>query len=58
MLDRSDKPLLTPNLHWEREAFFPNRVLANGWIQWPDKRIWVYYGAVDSGEDLAELVVL
>ncbi|MDB5239378.1 MAG: glycosidase [Spirosoma sp.] len=57
VLDRSKEPLLTPDLLWEREGFFPNVVFANGWIQWPDKRIWVYYGAADSGVGLAELIV-
>ncbi len=61
VLDRSDTPLLTPELSWEREGFFPNVVFSNGWIQWPDGsdkagQIWVYYGAADSGVGLAELV--
>lgn len=61
VLDRSETPLLTPDLVWEQEGFFPNVVFSNGWIQWPegsDKagKIWVYYGAADSGVGLAELV--
>ena len=56
VLDRSDEPLLLPELIWERDGFFPNVVFSNGWIQWPDGRIWVYYGAADSGVGLAELV--
>ena len=61
VLDRSSLPLLTPELVWEREGFFPNVVFSNGWIQWPDGsdkagQIWVYYGAADSGVGLAELV--
>ena len=56
VLDRSDMPLLTPELPWERVGFFPNVVFSNGWIRWPDGRIWVYYGAADSGVGLAELV--
>ena len=61
VLDRSNHPLLTPDLVWEREGFFPNVVFANGWIQWPAGhpnagQIWVYYGAADSGVGLAELV--
>ena len=56
VLDRSDVPLLTPELPWERVGFFPNVVFSNGWIQWPDNRIWVYYGAADSGVGLAELI--
>lgn len=60
VLDRSEVPLLTPELPWERVGFFPNVVFANGWIQWPDGgdragKIWVYYGAADSGVGLAEL---
>ena len=62
VLDRSDVPLLTPDLPWEREGFFPNVVFSNGLIQWPDTapadragKIWVYYGAADSGVGLAEL---
>ncbi len=63
VLDRSNAPLLTPELSWEREGFFPNVVFANGWVQWPagsDKagQIWVYYGAADSGVGLAELVTV
>ncbi|GAB3992464.1 glycoside hydrolase family 130 protein [Spirosoma daeguense] len=61
ILDRSELPLLSPELSWEREGFFPNVVFSNGWVQWPegsDKagQIWVYYGAADSGVGLAELV--
>ncbi|GAB2544484.1 glycoside hydrolase family 130 protein [Spirosoma aerophilum] len=61
VLDRSNVPLLTPELPWEKEGFFPNVVFSNGWIQWPagsDKagEIWVYYGAADSGVGLAKLV--
>lgn len=59
VLSRSAVPLLTPELAWEREGFFPNVVFSNGWIQWPDPqatpRIWVYYGAADSGVGVAEL---
>ena len=56
VLGRSEVPLLTPELSWEREGFFPNVVFSNGWVQWPDGRIWVYYGAADSGVGVAELV--
>ncbi|GAB3718441.1 glycoside hydrolase family 130 protein [Spirosoma flavus] len=61
ILDRSELPLLSPELPWEREGFFPNVVFSNGWIQWPegsDKagQIWVYYGAADSGVGVAELI--
>ncbi len=61
VLDRSDEPLLSPELTWEREGFFPNVVFANGWVQWPESsdkagQIWAYYGAADSGVGLAELV--
>lgn len=58
VLDRSEIPLLTPELPWEQDGFFPNVVFSNGWIQWPDTgKIWVYYGAADSGVGLAELVL-
>jgi len=61
VLDRSAVPLLTPDLPWEQEGFFPNVVFSNGWIQWPAQsahpnKIWVYYGAADSGVGLAELI--
>lgn len=61
VLDRSTLPLLTPELSWEREGFFPNVVFTNGWIQWPEGhpkagQIWIYYGAADSGVGLAELI--
>ena len=56
VLDRSEVPLLTPELIWEREGFFPNVVFSNGWVKRPDGTIWVYYGAADSGVGLAELV--
>lgn len=56
VLDRSETPLLRPELPWEREGFFPNVVFSNGWVQWPDGAIWVYYGAADSGVGVAELV--
>lgn len=56
VLDRSEVPLLTPELIWEQEGFFPNVVFSNGWIKRPDGTIWIYYGAADSGVGLAELV--
>ena len=56
VLDRSQHPLLFPELPWEKEGFFPNVVFSNGWVRWPDGRIWVYYGAADSGVGVAELV--
>jgi len=61
LLDRSNAPLLRPELPWEREGFFPNVVFSNGWIRWPEDhvnagQIWVYYGAADSGVGVAELV--
>lgn len=56
VLDRSEGPLLSPELPWEREGFFPNVVFSNGWIKRPDGTIWVYYGAADSGVGVAELV--
>ncbi|GAB2605251.1 glycoside hydrolase family 130 protein [Spirosoma areae] len=61
LLDRSDVPLLSPELAWEKAGFFPNVVFSNGWVQWPEEsdkwgKIWVYYGAADSGVGLAELV--
>ncbi len=61
VLDRSEGPLLSPELPWEREGFFSNVVFSNGWIKRPDQSggpgtIWVYYGAADSGVGVAELV--
>ena len=56
VLDRSELPLLTPELSWEREGFFPNVVFSNGWVRRPDGKVWVYYGAADSGVGLAELI--
>ncbi|AQG78684.1 glycoside hydrolase family 130 protein [Spirosoma montaniterrae] len=61
VLDRSEVPLLTPDLPWERDGFFPNVVFANGWVRWPEGtahagKIWVYYGAADSGVGVCELV--
>ena len=47
----------SPDLSWEREGFFPNVVFSNGWVQQPDGRILVYYGAADSGVGVAELVL-
>lgn len=79
VLDRSNAPLLQPELSWEREGFFPNVVFSNGWVQWTGNngdddtttqtdqagpgqssasRIWVYYGAADSGVGVAELVMV
>jgi predicted GH43/DUF377 family glycosyl hydrolase len=55
VLDRSELPLLQPELPWEREGFFPNVVFSNGWVQQPDGSIWVYYGAADSGVGVAKL---
>ena len=57
LLARTPAPLLTPDLPWEREGFFPNVVFSNGWVQQPDGRILVYYGAADSGVGVAELVL-
>jgi len=56
VIDRSTAPLMTPELSWEREGFFPNVVFTNGWVQLPDGRILVYYGAADYCVGVAELV--
>ncbi|MBO0952645.1 glycoside hydrolase family 130 protein [Fibrella forsythiae] len=55
LLDRSTAPLLTPELIWEREGFFPNVVFSNGWVSKGPNEWWVYYGAADSGVGLAIL---
>ena len=55
VLARTPTPLLTPDLPWEREGFFPNVVFSNGWVQQPDGTILVYYGAADSGVGVAVL---
>jgi len=56
VLARTTAPLLTPDLVWEQEGFFPNVVFSNGWVKQPDGRILIYYGAADSGVGLAELI--
>lgn len=58
VLGRTTAPLLIPDLIWEREGFFSNVVFSNGWVQKPDGRILIYYGAADSGVGVAELVVV
>ncbi|WP_375446167.1 glycoside hydrolase family 130 protein [uncultured Fibrella sp.] len=55
LLGRSAAPLLTPELSWEREGFFPNVVFSNGWVASGSNEWWVYYGAADSGVGLAVL---
>lgn len=55
VLDRSTIPLLTPELPWERNGFFPNVVFSNGWVRRDEGGWWVYYGAADSGVGLAVL---
>lgn len=55
VLARTATPLLTPDLSWEREGFFPNVVFSNGWVQEMDGSILVYYGAADSGVGVARL---
>ncbi len=55
VLARSEVPLMTPELSWERDGFFPNVVFSNGWVQQPNGSIRVYYGAADSGIGVAEL---
>ncbi|MFC5409090.1 glycoside hydrolase family 130 protein [Larkinella bovis] len=56
VLDRSATPLLMPELPWEKVGFFPEVVFSNGWVQLPDGRILVYYGAADYCVGVAELV--
>lgn len=56
ILDRSTVPLMMPELAWEKTGFFPNVVFSNGWIQMPDGRILIYYGAADYCVGVAELV--
>ncbi|WP_128544607.1 glycoside hydrolase family 130 protein [Larkinella soli] len=56
ILDRSTRPLMSPELNWEKEGFFPNVVFTNGWVRRPDGRILVYYGAADYCVGVAELV--
>ena len=58
LLARSEVPLLSPELDWERNGFFPNVVFSNGWVENPHNianEWWVYYGAADSGVGLALL---
>lgn len=55
LLDRSTAPLMTPDLDWEQQGFFPNVVFSNGWVRMPDGRILVYYGAADYCVGVAEL---
>ena len=55
LLARSDAPLLTPELDWERTGFFPNVVFSNGWVRRPEGGWWVYYGAADYNVGLAIL---
>lgn len=56
VLDRTPAPLLTPELAWEREGFFPNVVFSNGWVSEPDGSVLVYYGAADSGVGVVRLM--
>ncbi|WP_044129406.1 glycoside hydrolase family 130 protein [Rudanella lutea] len=55
VLYRTDAPLLTPELDWEQNGFFPNVVFTNGWVPQPDGSVLVYYGAADSGVGVCAL---
>ncbi len=49
---RAEKPLLAPELPFEREGFFGNVVFTNGMVE-KDGRIFLYYGAADQYVGLA-----
>lgn len=54
VLQRGTIPVLAPDADYEQRGFYPNVVFSNGWVRFPDGRIWIYYGAADTTTCLAE----
>ena len=57
VIARSEEPILTPELPFEKEGFFANVVFANGQINHADGRIWIYYGGADRSMGGCETTV-
>ena len=54
ILNRTSRPILIPELNWEREGFYAEVVFSNGWVAFPDGRVLIYYGGADSAIGAAE----
>ena len=48
LLAVAKRPLLSPELDWERRGFFGEVVFSNGWVKQPDGRVLIYYGGSDD----------
>jgi beta-1,2-mannobiose phosphorylase / 1,2-beta-oligomannan phosphorylase len=57
VLRRTTSPIMVPEEKWEKQGFFPNVVFSNGWIQEPDGRVLIYYGAADEQIGVAETTI-
>jgi len=53
LLSRTDDPVLTPELTWEKEGQVPNVVFVEGLIEEP-KRMLLFYGGADKYVGVAE----
>jgi len=57
VLKRSVEPIMKPDTDYEKNGFFPNVVFSNGWVEHPDGRILIYYGACDESICVAQTSV-
>lgn len=57
ILKQSIAPVMFPEKEYEKTGFFANVVFSNGWVEHPDGRVFIYYGAADNSVCLAETTV-
>ncbi len=57
ILKQSTTPMISPEREYEKTGFFANVVFANGWVEYPDGRVFIYYGAADCSVCLVETSV-
>ena len=57
VLGRSPRPLLQPEMDYEKQGFMGHVVFTNGIVPHPDGRVSIYYGAADQTTCLAETSV-
>ena len=57
VLQRASRPFLQPEADYETKGFFGRVVFTDGFVEFEDGRIWVYYGAADQTTCLLETSV-
>ena len=53
VIARGEKPIMIPEMDYEKKGFFPNVIFSNGLVMRPEGEIYLYYGACDETTNLA-----